>query len=248
MELVSVIMPYYKKKAFVERSINSVLRQTYKNHELIIIYDDSNLEDLFFLRKITREKKCKILLNKQNLGAGLSRNKGISAARGKYLAFIDSDDTWSIRKLEKQIAFMRRKNLDVTHTSYKILNNRGEFLGFRKAKDLVYKNLLKSCDIGLSTVILKKKILLDNSLKFTDLRTKEDYLLWLKISKLETKFYGLKNVLTIRKEVKNSLSSSIFQKIKDSYLVYNKYMNFSFSKSLFLVFQLSLFYLWKYIR
>lgn len=248
MELVSVIMPYYKKKAFVERSINSVLRQTYKNHELIIIYDDSNLEDLFFLRKITREKKCKILLNKQNLGAGLSRNKGISAARGKYLAFIDADDTWSIRKLEKQIAFMRRKNLDVTHTSYKILNNRGEFLGFRKAKDLVYKNLLKSCDIGLSTVILKKKILLDNSLKFTDLRTKEDYLLWLKISKLETKFYGLKNVLTIRKEVKNSLSSSIFQKIKDSYLVYNKYMNFSFSKSLFLVFQLSLFYLWKYIR
>jgi len=248
MELVSVIMPYYKKKAFVERSINSVLRQTYKNYELIIIYDDSNLEDLFFLRKITREKKCKILLNKQNLGAGLSRNKGISAARGKYLAFIDSDDTWSIRKLEKQIAFMRRKNLDVTHTSYKILNNRGEFLGFRKAKDLVYKNLLKSCDIGLSTVILKKKILLDNSLKFTDLRTKEDYLLWLKISKLETKFYGLKNVLTIRKEVKNSLSSSIFQKIKDSYLVYNKYMNFSFSKSLFLVFQLSLFYLWKYIR
>jgi len=248
MELVSVIMPYYKKKAFVERSINSVLRQTYKNHELIIIYDDSNLEDLFFLRKITREKKCKILLNKQNLGAGLSRNKGISAARGKYLAFIDSDDTWSIRKLEKQIAFMRRKNLDVTHTSYKILNNRGEFLGFRKAKDLVYKNLLKSCDIGLSTVILKKKILLDNSLKFTDLRTKEDYLLWLKISKLETKFYGLKNVLTIRKEVKNSLSSSTFQKIKDSYLVYNKYMNFSFSKSLFLVFQLSLFYLWKYIR
>jgi len=248
MELVSVIMPYYKKKAFVERSINSVLRQTYKNYELIIIYDDSNLEDLFFLRKITREKKCKILLNKQNLGAGLSRNKGISAARGKYLAFIDSDDTWSIRKLEKQIAFMRRKNLDVTHTSYKILNNRGEFLGFRKAKDLVYKNLLKSCDIGLSTVILKKKILLDNSLKFTDLRTKEDYLLWLKISKLETKFYGLKNVLTIRKEVKNSLSSSTFQKIKDSYLVYNKYMNFSFSKSLFLVFQLSLFYLWKYIR
>lgn len=248
MELVSVIMPYYKKKAFVERSINSVLRQTYKNHELIIIYDDSNLEDLFFLRKITREKKCKILLNKQNLGAGLSRNKGISAARGKYLAFIDADDTWSIRKLEKQIAFMRKKNLDVTHTSYKILNNRGEFLGFRKAKDLVYKNLLKSCDIGLSTVILKKKILLDNSLKFTDLRTKEDYLLWLKISKLETKFYGLKNVLTIRKEVKNSLSSSIFQKIKDSYLVYNKYMNFSFSKSLFLVFQLSLFYLWKYIR
>lgn len=157
MELVSVIMPYYKKKAFVERSINSVLRQTYKNHELIIIYDDSNLEDLFFLRKITREKKCKILLNKQNLGAGLSRNKGISAARGKYLAFIDADDTWYIKKLEKQIAFMRKKNLDVTHTSYKILNKKGEFLGFRKAKDLVYKNLLKSCDIGLSTVILKKK-------------------------------------------------------------------------------------------
>jgi len=77
MELVSVIMPYYKKKAFVERSINSVLRQTYKNYELIIIYDDSNLEDLFFLRKITREKKCKILLNKQNLGAGLSRIKGL---------------------------------------------------------------------------------------------------------------------------------------------------------------------------
>jgi len=248
MELVSVIMPYYKKKSFVERSINSVLRQSYKNYELIIIYDDKNLEDFFFLKKILKRKNCRILLNKKNLGAGISRNIGINAARGKYLAFIDADDTWSNRKLEKQITFMKKKKLSASHTSYKITNSRNKFLGYRTARDLDYKNLLKSCDIGLSTVIVKKKILYENNIYFADLKTKEDYVLWLKILKLGIKFYGLQILLTTRKKVKNSLSSSNLQKIKDSYLVYKKYMRFSFLKSLFSVFQLSLFFLWKYIK
>jgi len=143
---------------------------------------------------------------------------------------------------------MKKKKLSASHTSYKITNSRNKFLGYRTARDLDYKNLLKSCDIGLSTVIVKKKILYENNIYFADLKTKEDYVLWLKILKLGIKFYGLQILLTTRKKVKNSLSSSNLQKIKDSYLVYKKYMRFSFLKSLFSVFQLSLFFLWKYIK
>ena len=78
MDLVSIITPYYKKKKYIESAINSVLQQTYKNFELIIIYDDENKEDLNFLKKIIKkDKRIKIYINKKNLGAGRSRNKGI---------------------------------------------------------------------------------------------------------------------------------------------------------------------------
>ena len=78
MDLISVIIPYYKKKEYIISSINSVLNQTYKNLEIIIIYDDLNKEDLNLLKKIKKkDKRIKIYINKKNLGAGRSRNKGI---------------------------------------------------------------------------------------------------------------------------------------------------------------------------
>ena len=233
MSLISVIIPYYQKKKYITSSINSVLKQSYKNLELIIIYDDTNHEDLIILNNLKKkDKRIKIFINKKNMGAGPSRNKGIKLSRGKFIAFLDSDDLWSRNKLKKQIFFMKQHKIKISHTSYYIINYKNKVIGQRKAKDLSHKQLLKSCDIGLSTIILDKK-LIKNNIKFASIKTKEDYVLWLQITLNEKKIYALFNNLTKWRKLDNSLSSSTFQKIKDGYLVYRKYMKFSQVKSIF---------------
>ena len=120
---VSVVMAVHNSDiAFLKQSVNSILNQTYKNFEVIIIYDDEDKNELLFLKKITKnKKKIRIIDNKKNLGPGLSRNKGIHYARGDFVAFIDADDIWKKNKLEYQTKFMLNNNALISHTSYEIL-------------------------------------------------------------------------------------------------------------------------------
>ena len=248
MDLVSVITPYYKKKRFIRSAINSVLKQTYKNLELIIIYDDVNRDDLNFLKKIIKkDKRVKIYTNKKNLGAGISRNNGIKLSKGNLIAFLDSDDLWLRNKLKKQIFFMKQNEIKISHTSYYIINSKNKIIGSRSAKDMTYKKLLNSCDIGLSTVILNKKII-TNKIKFANINTKEDYVLWLKITLNDNIIFALKNNLTKWRKLNDSLSTSKIQKLYDGYLVYRKYMNFSLVKSFIHLILLSFNYALKGLR
>ena len=248
MDLISVIIPYYKKKEYIISSINSVLNQTYKNLEIIIIYDDLNKEDLNLLKKIKKkDKRIKIYINKKNLGAGRSRNKGIKLSKGTFVAFLDSDDLWKKNKLKKQIFFMKKNGINASHTSYTIINSINKIIGSRNAKDMSYKLLLKSCDIGLSTVILKKEII-TSKIKFANIKTKEDYVLWLKITLNNNKIFALKENLTKWRKLEDSLSSSKLQKIYDGYLVYRKYMNFNLLKSFGFLMLLSFNYFLKDIK
>ena len=248
MDLISVIIPYFKKKEYIISSINSVLNQTYKNLEIIIIYDDSNKEDLNLLKKIKKkDKRIKIYINKKNLGAGRSRNKGIKLSKGIFVAFLDSDDLWKKNKLKKQIFFMKKNGINASHTSYTIINSNNKIVGSRNAKDMSYKLLLKSCDIGLSTVVLKKEII-TSKIKFANIKTKEDYVLWLKITVNNNKIFALKDNLTKWRKLEDSLSSSRLQKIYDGYLVYRKYMNFNLLKSFGFLMLLSFNYFLKDIK
>ena len=245
MSTVSIILPYYKKKDFIKETINSILNQSYKDFEVIIIYDDDSLEDLDYIKSlISTDSRLKLIINKQNIGAGLSRNIGINNSVGSYLAFIDSDDLWTKDKLIKQIEFMEKNNYLISHTSYEIINTSGKKLSYRKAENLNFKKLLKSCNIGLSSVILKKELLKDN-LRFVNLKTKEDFVLWLKISKNGNIIYGLDQNLLLWKKTKNSLSSSTIRKLIDGFFVYNNYLGFNFVKSLYYLLILSVNYLKK---
>ena len=125
MDLVSVIIPYYKKRNFIRDTLTSVTNQSYDNLEILIIYDDTNFNDYEFLQKISKsDSRIKIIKNEKKLGAGFSRNIGIERSKGKYIAFLDADDTWSPDKLKNQIFFMKHNNYKISHTSYYIIDEK----------------------------------------------------------------------------------------------------------------------------
>ena len=249
MDLVSVIIPYYKKKKFIVKSVESVINQTYKNIEIIIIYDNESNTELDYIKNLeNKDVRINLIINKKNIGAGESRNKGIKFSKGKYIAFLDADDIWVKNKIEKQLFFMQKDNLTVSHSSYKIVDEDDNLIGKRKARDFYnIKDIIKSCDIGLSSVMLKKSII-SKTIKFANLKTKEDFILWLKILKKGIQIYAIDNELMIWRKTKNSLSSSTFQKLLDGFKVYNKYMGYNFFISLYYLICLSFNFLKKNIN
>jgi teichuronic acid biosynthesis glycosyltransferase TuaG len=241
MKKVSIIMPYYKKSLFFEKAYHSVLNQNYSNIEIIIIYDDHNLSELSFVKKIINNRKNTILIiNKKNYGVGFSRNIGINRSKGFYIAFLDCDDVWKKNKLRNQVNIMNKMKLDFSYTSYSVINENNNFLYNVPAKDfLTHANLLRSCDIGLSTVMIKRQIL--KKFKFSRMKTKEDYLLWLQISKNDILIYGVKKYLSLWRKCNNSLSSDIFQKIKDAFNIYYRHEKQGFIRTLLSIIVLSFF-------
>ena len=242
MSLVSVIMPYYKKKAFIESSIQSILCQSYQNFQIIVIDDESSEESSKILKKIANlDKRINLVVNRINQGAGVSRNLAIENASGEYVAFCDCDDLWKDTKLDEQIKFMKKKNIDFSFTAYEIINENKDKIGFRTAKDILnFNDLIKSCDIGLSTVVFKKKLFNNPYYRFANLKTKEDYVLWLKLAKDGISLNGLNQNLACWRKNKQSLSSSVTQKILDGFRVYNSYLKFSIFKSIIYLFILSI--------
>lgn len=246
MDLVSIVIPYYKKKKFIKQTITSVLNQTYKKFEIIIIYDDNELSDLDYLKNIVKlDKRINLIINKQKLGAGLSRNKGIKLSKGKYIAFLDSDDYWSKNKLKAQIAFMNTNKCLISHTTYQIVSRDNEKISIRRARSFFkIQDLLYSCDIGLSTVILERNLFSKN-IKFPNIKTKEDFILWLKILKKKIPILALDKNLSYWRKLDNSLSSSTIQKIFDGFKVYYIYMNYGILRSILNLIYLSLNFLKK---
>ena len=248
MPKVSIIISYYKKSFFFKKTINSILKQTYKNYEIIIIYDDDDKTELNLVKKtLQKVSKFKIIVNKKNIGAGPSRNKGIECAKGEYIAFCDADDLWHKNKLKKQIYYMQKQKINFCHTSYKVINYYGKLIGnFHVVDKLNYASLLKSCDIATSSVVIKKCILKGKNF-FSNFKTKEDYSLWLKIVKREKVLQGININLLFWRSTKNSLSDSLVQKLIDGFKVYRISENYNTIISIYFVIRLVLFALLKKI-
>ena len=135
---------------------------------------------------------------------------------------------------------MKSNNLDISYTSYSVIDKFGcQLYDVNIKNKMTYKDFLKSCDIGLSTVVMKKSIF--DNFKFNKIRTKEDYLLWLQLSKSKYKFIGIKKVLSFWRYNKGSLSDNIIQKIKNSFLIYYKFEKQSFLRTIISIVVLSFF-------
>tara|TARA_Y100001958_G_C21101321_1_gene451188 strand:+ start:99 stop:851 length:753 start_codon:yes stop_codon:yes gene_type:complete len=247
MSFISIIIPYYQKKNYIEKTINSILNQTHENFEILIVDDEQSPESSQKLKELKNlDDRIRVISKLKNQGAGYSRNQGIKFAKGTYIAFCDADDLWVPKKLESQIKFMIAMNIDFSFTSYEIVDENQNIVGFRKATDTInFEKLIRSCDIGLSTVIIKKKIFDNLNIYFPNIKTKEDYVFWLFLSKNGVKMFGLDEKLSKWRKLSNSLSSSIMQKILDGYRVYRIYLKFSIIKSLYCLFILSINFLLK---
>ena len=142
---ISIIITYFNKRKFIKKTLNSIFFQSYKNYELILVYDDSNYEDLKYIKKnLKKFKNKKIIINKKNLGVARSRNKALAKCKGNYIAFIDSDDLWKKTKLIKQLKFMKKKSSNFSFTSYNIINEQNKFIKKRVVTmDPTYEKLQK---------------------------------------------------------------------------------------------------------
>ncbi len=221
-ELISVIIPFYNQENYFDECIKSVLFQTYSNLEIIIINDGSDKKFESVLNKLQFKYSDKIkILNQENKGVSAARNLGIEKSKGEYIAFIDSDDVWLPKKLEYQINLIKEKKIDFVHGSYLIVNEENRFIGKFISKSLDYNKLIKSCDIGLSTVMVKSDLVKKHL--FKSISTKEDYVCWLSIVKEINLLFGDSKEVMIYRDKKKSLSSNLLQKFVNAYRVYNKY-------------------------
>ena len=243
---ISIIIPYHKKRIFFKETIESINKQSYKNFEVIIIYDDTDKSELDYVKKIIRNFKFrkKLIINNKIIGAGLSRNKGLKISKGEYIAFCDADDLWNKDKLKIQLKIMKKENILFSHSNYLIIDYTSKKIGNLKVpKNISYDQLIKSCDIGLSTVMISQSLVKNNL--FSDLKTKEDYLVWIKLIKHLKNFKSINKNLVYWRYLKSSLSSSNIQKLRDAFKLYKNHLNFSFLFSIFCVLRLSFYALKK---
>lgn len=243
---VTVIIPYKNNLKYLFSALNSVFRQTYNNYKIIIIYDDENIADLYKIKEFLRKKGNKkssptsIEVNKKNLGAGYSRNIGIKKSNTKYIAFLDADDLWKKNKLQVQIDYMEKNKQVFSHTSYCIINPKKKIISVRTArKKISFDQLIKSCDIGLSTVILNSRFIKKNKYYFPKIKTKEDFVLWLKIAKNINFISGIDKKLTYYRKNEYSLSSNKFTSLINGYKVYRDYMHYNIIYSIYCLIILS---------
>ncbi len=236
MNFISVIMPSYNSAIFISDAISSVIKQTFNNWELLIIDDCSTDQSLLIAQEYAKnDSRIKVIKLKKNSGVVNARNIGIENAKGDYIAFLDSDDYWHPRKLEKQIKFFQdNPSIDVVFSEYYRFNSRG-ILGKVNVpnKTIEYQDLLKGNCIGNLTGVYKRH-------KFLDIRQKsvgaEDYLFWLEIfSKPNIKGVGVAQPLAYYRvaESSKSLSSNKFKSAKWTWDIYYKHLALPFYQAVY---------------
>lgn len=232
--LVSIVTPCYNSEHFIETTYNSIKAQSYTNWEWIVIDDASSDKSLEIIKSYAKtDDRIIVLENKKGLGPGPTRNKGIEAAKGKYLTFIDSDDVWHPNFIEKSIATMKEKDAGFTFASYERHNEdfSEQFDDFIVPDRLDYKQLLYTCPISCLTAFID--IEKYGKLKMPDLPKRQDYALWLEYLKIIPFAYGIKEPLAKYRIRTSSVSSNKRKVIKYQFKVYYEHQKLGLFKSLF---------------
>jgi glycosyltransferase involved in cell wall biosynthesis len=230
--LVSIITPNYNSEKFISETIKSVLNQTYKNWEMIIVDDVSSDKSIDIITSFCK-KDARIQLHQlpENSGAAIARNKAIDLAKGTFIAFLDSDDLWLPKKLEFQLDFMLKNNYSLSYTSYEIINEEGELTNkIISCKDkLNYNRMLYSNEIGCLTAMYNKDVL--GKIFMPEIRKRQDYGLWLKILKSEKYAFGFATVLAQYRDRSKSISNNKVEMLKWNWNLYKNVENLSYFRA-----------------
>ena len=195
--LVSVIIPTFNRAEVISRAVNSVLNQTFKDFECIVVDDGSTDETGSVLCGFADKIK---VVKTENRGVSAARNTGAKLAKGKYIAFLDSDDEWRPQKLQKQLDFMQKNGFRITQTDETWVRN-GKFVNksakyIRPSGDIFY-SCLEVCAVTPSSVMMEKILFFEYGGFDETIPVCEDYDLWLKMS-LKEKFGLIDEPLIIK--------------------------------------------------
>lgn len=203
-DLVSIIMPAYNTGKYISRSIRSVIAQTYPEWELIII-DDCSADNTAEVVRSFDDRRIRLLSNKKNSGAAVSRNYGLREATGKYVAFLDSDDVWHPEKLSRQLSFMKENDYVFTCTDYRIKRSSGwEPYCWTGPFKVDRKKIYQWCWFSTITVIYDREKI--GLVQIDDIKKNNDYAMWFQITK-KAPCYRLPECLSYYIKRDNSVTS-----------------------------------------
>ena len=219
--LVSIVMPAYNCEKYVVEAINSILAQTYRNWELLVLDDGSKDNTLRIIEEFSqKDSRIKALPNGKNIGVSATRNRGIELASGEWIAFLDSDDMWKPEKLEKQFEIVEKEAAEFLFTGSSYINEEGEAYKeiFEVPEKITYKKLRNQNVISCSSVLVKKKYF--EHIKMEKDEMHEDYAVWLRILKTGVTAFGVNEPLLIYRISRNSKSGNKMKTVKMTYKVF----------------------------
>ena len=220
-DLVSIVMPSYNTAGFIEESIKSVLAQTYDDWELIIV-DDCSTDNTDEVVSFFEDPRIRYIKNEKNSGAAVSRNRALSEAKGKWIAFLDSDDLWSPNKLQKQIAFMENSGYSFSYTNYEEIAENGEPLGVLVTgpKKITKSGMYNYCWPGCLTVMYDADKV--GLVQIADIKKNNDYAMWLKVCKKADCYLLDENLASYRKRSGSISRHGYLALIKWHYKLYKE--------------------------
>ena len=234
---VSIIVPVYNVEKYIEQTMDSVRVQTFEDWELLLVEDGSTDNTVTVVKDYlerTQDQRIRLICLGGNLGAALARNRGLAESRGRYIAYLDSDDLWAEDKLEKELAFMERKGAAFAFTGYEFADERGCGTGkvVRVPETLHYKEALKNTTIFTTTVMFDTEKIPKDLLEMPDIKS-EDTALWWKILRSGHIAWGLDENLALYRRAGNSLSSNKLEAIRRIWNLYRRAEGLSIPVSLY---------------
>ena len=244
-EKITIVLPNYNSYKFIENTVNSIIKQSYKKWELIIVDDCSEKKTVTILKNFKKNKKIKFIFLKKNKGAGYCRNLAIKKSKSDYLAFIDADDLWHKDKLLEQINFMKVNKYEFSYTYYTTFNDRNSSTrNIKTPYRFNFETFIKNTSIATSTMIVKRSLSTD--VKFSNSKICEDYYYKCQLLKKIKFAYCFPKFFTKYQIRNNSLQSSRIRNLYWMWKINNSLNNFNIFKNLISLFLISFNSLKKY--
>lgn len=247
--LVSVIMPAYNAERFIEEAISSVISQSMSDWELIVIDDGSKDNTPVIISEFVRkDTRIHLFINEENIGVAQTRNRGLELCRGKYVAFLDSDDYWEQQMLKKMIDRAEETNADIVYCSYALVDEQGRKVcnDFMVPSTTTFEESIVRSVITCSTVLITSELAKNN--RFPTNMYHEDIALWFQILRDGGTARGVSEVLASYRQRANSRSSSKVTSAIRRWSIYRKHLGMPFVQCIGVMLQYAYYGTVKYKR